>query len=213
MENRLLKPHPYRPLSGLLALLPLLLTLLFGLHLRAAEPEPHAGTAPTSNYLLSGSDVILVKVFQEPDLDSHYRISNDGTITMPLIGAVNLVGKNVSEAANLIRDLLAKGYLRNPQVRVNIVQYTPRRYSVLGQVQRPGNYSMGEETATNLLEAIAMAGGFSKSADLGSVTVRRKIDGQEKVFEVNAKNMSKSREKGSFQIIAGDTIIVGERLF
>jgi polysaccharide export outer membrane protein len=132
---------------------------------------------------------------------------------MPLIGVVHVGEKNVGDAANLIRDLLAKGYLRNPQIRVNILQYAPRRYSVLGQVQKPGTYNLGEETVTTLLEAVAMAGGFSKSADLGSVVVRRKVDGQEKVFEVNTKNPGKGQTKDALQIIAGDTIIVGERLF
>ena len=210
MENYLLKTQ----IQWSRSLLALVLALFLGgiRDLSAADPEPHSAS-PGSNYLLTGSDVILVKVFQEPDLDSQHRISKDGTIVMPLIGVVNVGGKNVGDAANLIRGMLARGYLRNPQVRVNILQYAPRRYSVLGQVQRPGNYNMGEETVTTLLEAVAMAGGFSKSADLGSVIVRRKVNGQEKVFEVNAKNMGKGQAKDAFQIIAGDTIIVGERLF
>ena len=111
------------PISGLPATLRILAATVIGGFCLAADPEHGA----SSNYLLSGSDVILVKVFQEPDLDSQHRISKDGTVTMPLIGVVNLGGKNVDEAANIIRDRLAKGYLRNPQVRVNIIQYVQRR--------------------------------------------------------------------------------------
>lgn len=212
MENNFLKRHP---LLLRLLLLTALWTSITSLGpyrlLFAAEPPPVASAS--SNYVLSGSDVILVKVFQEPDLDSQYRISKDGSINMPLIGTVNIGGKTITDAAALIRDRLAKGYLRNPQVRVNVIQYAPRRFSVLGNVQKPGNYTMGEEISTNLLEAIAMAGGFSKSADLGSVVVRRREGGKETVVEVDARKMGKMHAPPPFQILPGDTIIVGERLF
>lgn len=190
---------------------PVCALLPFAAALFAADLVPTRSEA--SNYQLSGSDVILVKVFQEPDLDSQHRISRDGTITLPLIGSVNVGGKTVAEAAALIRDRLAKGYLRNPQVRVNIIQYAPRRFSVLGQVQRPGSYPMGEETSTELLEAIAMAGGFAKSADMTKVTVRRRVAGEDQFFELNARALRKSTGKDSFAVQPGDTIIVAERLF
>jgi polysaccharide export outer membrane protein len=117
------------------------------------------------NYILSPSDIILVKVFEDPDLDSQYRISQDGTINFPLIGLVKLSGQSVAESATTIRERLLKGYLRNPQVRVNVIQYAKRYITVLGQVQKPGSYFLPDERHTDLLQIIAMAGGFTRLAD------------------------------------------------
>jgi protein involved in polysaccharide export with SLBB domain len=183
----------------------------------ALAPRAHADSEPPpflpSNYRIAPGDVLLVKVFQEPDLDSQHRVAKDGSIAMPLIGPVTVGGKTVAECAALVRDQLAKGYLRNPQVRVNVVQYAMRRFSILGQVQRPGAYSMAEETTTNLLEAIAMAGGYTKSADPADITIRRKTEGADKILKVSAKNLEKNRGEEVFLLLPGDLIIVGERLF
>src|SRR6516164_2112001 len=107
------------------------------------------------NYILSPMDIVLVKIFEQPDLDSQYRISQDGTINFPLIGLVRISGETVSQAANTIRDSLMIGYLRNPQVRVNVIHYAKRRFTVLGQGQRPGSYVLPEEEHVDLLQAIA----------------------------------------------------------
>jgi polysaccharide export outer membrane protein len=174
-----------------------------------SEPPPYQNT----NYRICGGDVILVKVFQEPELDSQHRVSRDGSISMALVGKVNVRGKTVADCAGLIGDLLSKGYLKNPQVRVNVIQYAPRRFSILGQVQRPGTYNMPEEMTTNLLEAIAMAGGFSRSADLKQITIRRKGEGEDQVFTINAKNLERNQGVEVFQIAPGDLVMVGEKLF
>jgi polysaccharide export outer membrane protein len=174
-----------------------------------AEPSPYLN----SNYRLCGGDVVLVKVFQEPELDSQHRLSRDGTISMPLIGKINLKGKTVSECAAQISEQLSSGFLKNPQVRVNVIQYAVRRFSILGQVQRPGTYNMPEEMTTNLLEAIAMAGGFARSADLKQITIRRKSDGEDKIFTLNAKNLEKNQNVEVFVLAPGDLVMVGEKLF
>jgi protein involved in polysaccharide export with SLBB domain len=215
-------------------LLELTLVLLFNLTVAnaqtAAAPQrqpvavPPPASPPTvvsqaqpsttlDNYILSPNDIILVKVFEDPDLDSQHRISQDGTINFPLIGVVQISGRTVTQAANTIRERLLKGYLRNPQVRVNVIQYASRRITVLGQVQRPGSYVLPSEERVDLLQAIAMAGGFTRMADEGKVLVRRNVNGVETIIKVNAHAETKNSSSQLFEVQPDDKITVRERIF
>jgi polysaccharide export outer membrane protein len=170
-------------------------------------------SAALDNYILSPNDIVLVKVFEEPDLDSQHRIAQDGTINFPLIGAVSISGRTVAQAASTIRDKLLKGYLRNPQVRVNVIQYASRRITVLGQVQRPGSYVLPNEERVDLLQAIAMAGGFTRLADEGRVRIRRSVNGVETIIKVNVHAETKNSSSELFEVEPDDKITVGERIF
>ena len=177
----------------------------------AVNQAPPA-TVP-ENYILSPSDIILVKVFEDPDLDSQYRISQDGTINFPLIGLTKVSGQSVAGAATAIRERLLKGYLRNPQVRVNVIQYAKRYITVLGQVQKPGSYSLPDEQHTDLLQAIALAGGFTRLADEGKVLVRRNVNGVDSVIQINVRAQTKNSSSELFEVLPDDKITVRERLF
>jgi protein involved in polysaccharide export with SLBB domain len=181
-----------------------------------APPSAVAPQGPSStldNYILSPNDIILVKVFEDPDLDSQHRISQDGTINFPLIGVVPVSGRTVTQAASTIRDRLLKGYLRNPQVRVNVIQYASRRITVLGQVQKPGSYVLPNEERVDLLQAIAMAGGFTRLADEGRVLVRRNVNGVDTILKVNAHDETKNSSSQLFEVQPDDRITVRERIF
>ncbi|MBV8101142.1 MAG: polysaccharide export protein [Verrucomicrobia bacterium] len=178
----------------------------------AVAPQVQSPSA-LDNYILSPNDIVLVKVFEEPDLDSQHRISQDGTINFPLIGVVPISGRTVTQAASTIRERLLKGYLRNPQVRVNVIQYANRRITVLGQVQKPGSYILPSEERVDLLQAIAMAGGFTRLADEGKVLVRRNINGAETIIKVNAHAETKNSSSQLFEVQPDDKITVGERIF
>src|SRR5246127_1114865 len=115
-----------------------------------AAVTPQAASSTLDNYILSPNDIVLVKVFEDPDLDSQHRISQDGTINFPLIGIVQISGRTVTQAASTIRERLLKGYLRNPQVRVNVIEYASRRITILGQVGRPGSYLLPNEETVDL---------------------------------------------------------------
>ena len=184
-----------------------------------AQPQPSAvtpqvqSTSTLDNYILSPNDIVLVKVFEDPDLDSQHRISQDGTINFPLIGVVQISGRTVTQAANTIRDRLLKGYLRNPQVRVNVIQYASRRITILGQVEKPGSYVLPSEEHVDLLQAIAMAGGFTRLADEGKVLVRRNVNGVETILKVNAHAETKNSSSQLFEVQPDDKITVRERIF
>lgn len=169
--------------------------------------------SPRANYVLAANDLIGIKVFQEDDLETRVRISKDGTITFPLIGVIRVGGKTPQEAARGIRDMLAKGYLINPQVTVSVLEYTKYRLTVLGQVQKPGSYDFPDRERLTLLEAIGMAGGYTRIADPGKIVVKRISNGKESVYRVNAKKMASRVDASAFEVMPGDVITVGESIF
>ena len=114
-----------------------------------------------------------MQVFQEDDLTRDVRLSQEYTVTLPLIGTVNLKDKTVRQAGELIRDLYNRDYLVNPQVSVIVLEYATRTVNVLGAVNTPGAVSFPPEQPMTLLDAIAKAGGFSRLADRSKVKLTR----------------------------------------
>ena len=181
------------------------------------QPVP-SGAAPAApaidaTYLLAPEDVVDVKVFEENDLETTARIAKDGTINFPLIGTVVVAGKTPDEAARLIGSQLAKDYLVNPQVTATVVEYSKRTFTVLGEVQKPGSYDMPDRRGLTLLEAIGVAGGYTRIADQAKIRIKRLADGKETIFKLDAKRMANERQTVSFEIKAGDIITVGETFF
>ncbi len=166
-----------------------------------------------ASYTLSPGDLIQIRVFQEDDLASELRIARDGTITFPLLGQVRVGGLTVAGAARMLEEQLRDGYLVSPQVSITILTYTARRFSVLGQVQKPGAYEIPSEESVSLLEAIAMAGGYTRIADPGKVTVKRNENGAERIYRLNAKKMARDDNVEHFEVRPSDTITVPESLF
>ncbi len=175
-----------------------------------------AVSAP-SGYQLSSNDAIGVEVFGEDDLKTAARLNGEGNVSLPLIGSVHLGGLTVTQATQRITEMYGKDYLVNPRVNVVLLGYAKRRFTVLGQVNRPGSYEMPETSpgGIDLLEAVAMAGGYTRIAAPERVTVRRHGDnGRDEVLRVNAKRLERGDAKaGAFKVLPGDTITVGESLF
>lgn len=166
----------------------------------------------SQSYRLSASDVVQVKVFQEEDLTTELHLAKDGTATFPLLGPIKLGGKTIEQATALIRDLLGKDYLVNPQVSVNVVEYGKRRFTVMGQVQKPGSYELPGGESVTVLEAIAMAGGFTRLAVQKKATITRTLGGKRTVV-VNLKSDANDPNIKPFEVQPDDTIIIAERLF
>ncbi len=177
-----------------------------------AQPAAAAETASPS-YILSPNDQVLIDVFQEDDLRTGTTISKDGTINFPLLGSVKLGGLTQAQARDKISELLQRDYLVSPQVSFQVIRFARKRFTVLGQVGRPGSYDMPDQEGMDLLEAVAMAGGYTRIAAPNKITVKRTVDKTEKVFTVDAKKMAREPNSPRFPVQPGDTITVGESIF
>lgn len=199
-----------RPIASLITLLAISGSCL------AAEPalkNAPVAAAARRDYLLSASDVMTVKVYQEDDLDAKVRVSKDGTVTLPLIGTVTVGGNSREQAAELIKRKLGEKYLVNPQVTVDIIEYSKRRFTVLGQVQRPGTYEFPGDESVNLLQAISMAGGYTRLGAGNKVTVQRGEGETKKIFKLDADSMAKDKDVNIFEVHPDDAISIGEKIF
>jgi len=132
------------------------------LHLVAFLLSLVAGLAyAQAEYLLGPGDVIRIQVFQNPDLTLETRVTENGAITYPLIGAVQLGGQTLSAAEKRIASQLKDGgFVQQPQVTVVLLQNRGNQVSVLGQVNRPGRFPL-ETFNTRLTEMLASAGGIA----------------------------------------------------
>jgi protein involved in polysaccharide export with SLBB domain len=166
-----------------------------------------------SNYRLGPDDLLDFRVFQEPELDAVIRVSGDGNAIFPLVGQVPIAGKTIGEATELLRQRYMAGYLVNPQVTLTVRNYARRVFTMLGQISKPGSYNIEGSETISLLDAIGMAGGYTRIANPGKVTVKRRVGGKETVIRVDARKMARSSAQENFQIQPGDVITVGESIF
>ncbi len=129
--------------------------LLCGAALAQAKPD----------YPLGAGDAIRVQVFQNPDLTIETRVSENGSITYPLVGAVDIGNISIAAAEKKIADALQKGgFLQKPQVNITLLQIRGNQISVLGQVARPGRFPL-ETANTRLSDMLANAGGATPGGD------------------------------------------------
>ena len=177
----------------------------------AGAPLPTSKTS--SIYRLGVADLIAVSVYQEPDLATNARIAEDGTVVLPLLGTVKVAGMSVKEASSTITALYNKDYLVDPVVTISVVDATKGRISVLGAVSRPGTYDIPLEGSLPIIEAISLAGGFSRVANESRITVKRVVAGKEEVIKVNGKDQISSKDTKVFHVQPGDVISVAESLF
>jgi protein involved in polysaccharide export with SLBB domain len=176
----------------------------------------NAVTAP-SGYVLSANDQIAVEVFGEDDLRTNGRLNAEGNLSLPLLGSVHLAGLTLTQATSRVTELYSRDYLVNPKVNVMLVGYAKRRFTVLGQVNRPGSFEMpeGSPMGIDLLEAIAMAGGYTRIAAPERITVRRHGTNGDEILKVDAKRLARGAggANSNFKVQSGDTITVGESIF
>ena len=180
-----------------------LLFLILGLFPAAAQER--------AEHVLGPQDTVEVRVFQEPDLEARVTVSQDGKVSLPLIGEVAVAGQTITEASRTIASRYKQGYLVNPSVTVTMGEYAKRRFTILGAVNKPGSFYFPPGESLSLLQAIGMAGGYSRIANASKVDIKRGNAG--KPIRLDAKKMAKSGEAGNYLILPGDVIEVGESIF
>jgi polysaccharide export outer membrane protein len=149
-----------------------------------------------------------VTVFQNPDLTTETRVSEQGTIVFPLVGEVAVSGQTPIGAGALIAERLKRGnFIKDPQVNVSVMQVRSRQVSVLGNVIRPGRYALDDATST-LTDILALAGGIAPGGG-DTITVIGNRNGAEKALEVNIPEMIRKGDmSANFEVRNGDLIYV-----
>lgn len=187
-------------------------TLVLSLWAEAPSATPVAPAA-VMDYILQPSDLLNVQVFQEENLKRDVRVSQEYSITLPLIGKVDLKGKSLRQAEDLIRDLYNRDYLVNPQVNVVVAEYAKRSVNVIGQVNQPGAVLFPQEQGLTLLDAISRAGGFSRLANRSQVKLTRtNAEGKNETYIINVDDLIKGSSSNSWQLLVNDIVFVPERI-
>lgn len=170
--------------------------------LRTAEEV----ASPSTEYRIGVGDKLDVRVFQVADLSfQELVVDTSGNINLPLIGAVRSAGRTAGEMSTDIAGRLATRYLRDPQVTVTVKEAASQKITVDGAVTKPGVYEM--RGSTSLLQAVAMAEGPTRVADLTKVAVFRSIDGRRSValFDLSAIRQGRASDP---QVLGDDVIVV-----
>jgi len=168
-----------------------------------------SGLSQAQDYVIGPDDVLKITVYREEDMDREVRVSSDGYISFPLLGKVKVEGMTVSELENNLTAGLKK-FLKNPQVSVFIEEYST--VTVSGQVQKPGSFPLRGEMS--VIEAISMAGGFTKIAAQNAVKVMRLEKGDKKTILVRVADINKTGDKSKdVPLKRGDIVFVPESLF
>lgn len=180
-----------------LAALSLLLATTVGC---GTQPTAPVASVPdlSSQYVLGPGDRIRVVVFGHEDLSGEFSISTNGTVALPLGGAVTGAGKTPNDLEMAIADALSPDYLRDPRVSVEVLSYRP--FFILGEVRAPGSYPY--VSGINVRSAVALAGGY---------TYRAK---ESHVFITHA-GAATTRQKAQpdAPVLPGDIVEVPERFF
>jgi polysaccharide export outer membrane protein len=140
----------------------ILLALGFGLVAPAALHGQEEAVSFVKEYKIGPKDLLEITVFELPELNQTVRVSEDGTITLPLLGPVKIDGLTKDELETKLAALLEEKYLKKARVSVFIKEYQSKLVAVIGAVEKPGMYELIGRF--NLLQMVSKAGGFKENA-------------------------------------------------
>ena len=138
-------------------------------------------------YRVGPGDLLELKVFEVKELDQLVRVSEDGSITLPLVGRVVVEGLTQEGVVKKLTDLLSAKYVKNPQVTIFIKEYKNQQVAVIGAVEKAGSYELVGRR--NLLQIVSMAGGFSESAGDEIFILREGPDGKNETITIDLKDL------------------------
>ena len=168
-------------------------------------PPPQSVSQAGPEYRMGPEDQIRVSVWENKDLTLDLVVRPDGKISMPLIQDVVAEGRTAAELATTIHDRLLT-YIKEPQVSVIILQVNAPKFFVIGNVAKPGTYSLRSETS--VLQALALAGGFTQFASTRNIRLIRNAGGKQDSRRINYNDMIDETGEGNYNLKSGDTIVV-----
>ena len=179
-----------------------ILTLAFASNGATAEQSKS-----NNDYLIGKGDVLEIVTWKEPDFSREEIIVRlDGKISFPLLDDLQAAGRTTTQ----LKDSIEKGlkeYVAAPNVTVTVVNTASKRFYILGEVVNTGEYPLIKDLT--VLQAFAIAGGFTEWASKKEIILFRHEDGKEKVIEINYKDIIKDKDfSQNVKLREDDTIIV-----
>lgn len=158
-------------------------------------------------YRIGSGDILEIVTWKEPDFSrEEVLVRTDGQITFPLIGDIQAAGKTTLQLAKDIETGL-KRFVENPVVTVTLKSPVSHKFYILGEIANTGEYNLVKELT--VLQAFALAGGFTEWASKKVIILFRRENGKEKIIKINYKNIVKGKDFSQNVLIkANDTIIV-----
>lgn len=186
---------------------------LLSMGLQAPAP---ASSSKNANYVVGAQDILTVTVFNEPQLSGRFRVENDGQFNYPFLGRIQAGGATVAEIAALVKTRLADGYLRDPQITVDVEQFRSQNVFVIGEVRSPGRYTL--TGSVTLVEVLAQAGSIAPTAGSEVLILHPQRPSDESptlpenadadVQRVDLRDIQGGRLAANVTIRDGDTIFV-----
>jgi polysaccharide export outer membrane protein len=158
------------------------------------------------DYVIGPQDVLEIVVWDNDDLSGKVSVTLEGYINYQLIGKVRASGLNAGEFAQEITKLLADGYIVNPQVNVRVVEYKSQKVFIIGEAAKPGTYYLTKRTS--IVEAISMAGGLTKDADMEVIIVRPKDAEEVEQITVDVRRALEGDLSQNIYLRNGDSIFI-----
>jgi polysaccharide export outer membrane protein len=181
-------------------------------HLLAAEKKSTAkqtwsAKASAQDYQIGAGDILEITTWKEPDFSrEEVLVRLDGKLTFPLLNDVQAAGLTTLDLKNIIENGL-KDYVANPVVTVNVRQPLSKRFYVLGEVRRTGEYPLVKHLT--VLQAFALAGGFTEWASKDEIILLRRENGKDKIYRIDYKDITKGKDfSQNLKLKTDDTIIV-----
>jgi polysaccharide export outer membrane protein len=170
------------------------------------QPPAESVVTPEDEYRLGSEDVIEVLVWKEPDLSKVVTVRPDGKISLPLVGDAQAAGLTAEELKNNIQEALTE-YVDAPTVSVTVLNTHSMKFFVQGEVVSPGPISL--QSNYTIMQAIALAGGFTDWANKKKIIVYRREGDKEYGIPINYdKIISGEDPSQNIFIRRGDTILV-----
>ncbi|MGA2570380.1 MAG: polysaccharide biosynthesis/export family protein [Terracidiphilus sp.] len=173
-----------------------------------AQPDASSKVAHADDsYVIGDDDVLGVSVWKEPDLSKEIPVRSDGKISLPLIGEVDAAGRTPLQLEQEISSKL-KNFITDPHVTVIVEKINSQKFNILGEVAKPGSYSLS--TGETIVDAVAIAGGFKDFAKRKSIYVLRQSPGGEQSrINFNYQDFIKGKDTAvNIVLRPGDTIVV-----
>lgn len=164
--------------------------------------EPTAAPVDPHSYQIGPEDILLVRVWREPELSGAVQVRPDGKITMPLIGELQASGQTPEALKGQVAERLTE-FVNKPEVMVQVQSVQSRRYYITGEVNRSGGFPL--VVPTTVLEALTNAGGFREFANTKKITILR----NGKIIKFNYNEVIKGKNlQQNIPVENGDYIIV-----